>query len=457
MANSGSERKTLTIWAGQGPTGETEPHPKDMIRWLLGTAQNDQIMKAASAYDILANALVHATVGIMTHAGKILTIWQGPDADKARVALALMYATGRELALKFADTGWSLQRYAGYIPTAIAEVDGIKVDRNDARVQELIRFNEQYYRGISWNGNEVTLVEDAMAQEALKRLNEKIRDLQITSLPSSVTYELPAVASPSVSGASTSVVHQNRNGTEGASSGTPSTGGDGGNAAETNGAGDAGSRNEGSTGGTTGGKPDGGSPPSSRPEVQPAQEQHSDKDQGDAREEQGGEGRPATPEQPDGQAADRDRSLEANTDDETTAPVIGAGDRAPYDDANTDLDSTQTETSAYQPPSAVVPATIGETPASTATPTSAPTPTVTAPRAPTSISPNGSYTPAGALASLRGGNAAGTSSMPYMPLMGAGGAMGDQVGGDMERRTYMPEDKSFWNGSSQDVTDPVIG
>ncbi|TYB64389.1 hypothetical protein FXF51_22005 [Nonomuraea sp. PA05] len=443
MAGSGAERKTLTIWSGPPPTGQTEPHPKDTIRQLLGTAQHEQIMKAASAYDMLANALVTATVGIMTHAGKILTIWKGPDADKARVALELLYATGRELALKCADTGWCLQRYAEYTATAIAEVDGIQVDRNHERVQALIRFNEKFSRGLSLAGDEVTLVENAMAQEALKRLNEKIQNLQITSLPSSVTYELPTVTNPSASSASITVVYQSRSGTEASTAGHSSTGRDGGNAAQT---GDADGRSENPADGERDEErpaADTGSPPASRPEAQPAPGE----DRSGAQEQPDGGGDPAAQEQPVGQDADRDRDPEADTRDEPTAPVIGAEDRTGLDDVPADIDPTRTEASAYHPPAAVAPATIGELPVSTAPPA-----------APSVIGPStGSYTPAAALAPMRGGSGTGVSNMPYMPMMPAGGVMGNDVGGDLERTTFVPEDKSSWNGGSHDVTDAVIG
>ncbi|GAA2207379.1 hypothetical protein GCM10009850_028370 [Nonomuraea monospora] len=444
MASSGAERKTLTIWSGPPPTGQTELHPKDTIRQLLGTAQHEQIMKAASAYDMLANALVTATVGIMTHAGKILTIWKGPDADKARVALELIYVTGRELALKCADTGWCLQRYAEFTATAIAEVDGIKVDRNHERVQALIQFNEKFSRGLSLAGDEVTLVENGMAQEALKRLNEKIQNLQITSLPSSVTYELPTVTNPSVPGSSATVAHQNSNVTP---SGASTTDRDGGNAAGTSGTGEAHGRDEGFTGGEQDEvRPaaDPGSPPATRPEAQPDQ----GGDRSGAQEQPDGGGDPAAQERPGGQDADRDRDLEADTGDEPTPPVIGAEDRTGPDDVPADIDPTRTEASAYQQPAAVAPATIGELPVSTAPPAAAPS----------VIGPStGSYTPAAALASIRGGSGTGVSSMPYLPMMGAGGVMGNDTGGDLERGTYVPEDKSSWNGGSQDVTDAVIG
>jgi hypothetical protein len=83
-------------------------------------------------------------------------------------------------------------------------------------------------------------------------------------------------------------------------------------------------------------------------------------------------------------------------------------------------------------------------------------PAVTTPGVPTVIGPsNTTYAPGTGLAAMRGGSAAGMSGMPYLPMMGGGGAMGAE-GDDLERTTFISEDRSSWN-TGHDVTDPVIG
>jgi len=460
MADS-AKRKTLTIWGDQLPAGGTELQPKEEIRRLLGTAQNGPIKNAGAAYLSAAEAVLGAVVGIEDHAGKILTIWKGPDADRARVALELMYATGQVLARKLAEMGQGLDTYAGYIPPAIAEVDGIAVATHDAAVQRVVNANRSEVSGgtgiprSELEAAAVDSVENAKAQEALKRLNEKIRDLHITSIPFDVTYELPVVAVPGVPGTSTSVDYAG--GAGGAAYGTAYGGSTGGGSVS---GADGGSAGGGSAGGGSagGGKQDdgrsggdGGAVPGATPGDQPGG--HDQPDSGD--QPGGGDqsgGQPGSQDQP----GDQGQSTGAGTEDGTAPPVIGAETRTSLDDATAGTDPDRTESAGYQPTTAITPTTIGSTPFGTVTPATTPMPTAAAPGVPSVIgSPNGSYASGAGLTAARGMSGLGTSGMPFMPMMGGGGAMGDESG-DLERTTYLAEDRSAWN-SGHDVTDPVIG
>ncbi|MGW4797689.1 WXG100 family type VII secretion target, partial [Nonomuraea sp. NPDC004297] len=231
VADKSTKFETLPIWGEQIPTGQTEFQPKAEIWRLLGTSQLQQITSAGAAYTSAAEAVTGAVTGIDDYAGKILSIWQGPDADQARVALEAMYATGRQLARALADMGRALETYAGYVPTAIAEVNGITVDKNETAVQEEIgklgltlipnlgaRTDAQLLIYAMLEAHAVTRVEDARAQEVLKRLNEKIRSLYISSIPFNINYELPTVTVPSTSGTSTRVVYGDSGGTPGTTS-----------------------------------------------------------------------------------------------------------------------------------------------------------------------------------------------------------------------------------------------
>ncbi|MGV9306417.1 hypothetical protein ACWDLG_23835 [Nonomuraea sp. NPDC003727] len=446
MADSGSKRETLVIWSDRVPTGEGEPHPKAEILRLLGTCQPDQVKGAGSTYISAAEAVINAVVGIEDHAGRILTIWKGPDADRARTALELMYATGQELARKLAEMGRSLEAYAGYIPAAIAEVQGIKVDKTDPQVQEMVRVQKLLLK-VDLEGddetNAIAAVEDLRAQEALKRLNEKIRDLHLTSVPYNITYELPAVTIPAGPGGDlTSVQYGGTSGSQGPTFGDGDPGADRASVSGSGGTGETATRVA-ADGHQDDVRPGGddGAVPGTQPAEQPGQEQP-----GDGQRPGGGDG---SGQQPGGQ------STSAGTEDGTAPPVIGAQDRTDLDDATPEADPARTETSAYQPPT-TTPTTIGNHPPRTAIPATTPTPTGTTPGVPSVIgSPNSAYTPGGRLGAMRGGSPAGLSGMPFLPMMGTGGPMGDE-GGDLERATHLSEDRSAWT-SSHDVTDPVIG
>ncbi|MFC4120086.1 hypothetical protein [Nonomuraea zeae] len=463
MADSGSQAKTVYIWGDAVPTGETEPHPKAEIRRLLGTSQQELIKKGGSAYTSAAEAIINAVVGIEDHAGKILTIWRGPDADKARIALELVCTTGNQLAWTLAEMGRSLETYAGYIPTAIAEVDGSTADQHevDAKVPEvMLARNRMLTLDLLGDPRVIaaTWIENAKAQEALKRLNEKIRSLLISSVPININYELPAVAIPPTPGASISVEYRSGAGTQGAGTAVH----DGGSGADDASVSGAGTGSGGSTGGAVNPRQDDGGPggkegagPGTQPDDQPGQDQSAGQDllgaEEQARDESQGSG--------DGSgepAGSPGAGTGADTEDATAPPVIGAEDKTALGDATPGADPTKTETSSYQPTTAVTPATIGTPPVSTVTPTATLPPAATGPGVPSVIgSPSTAYTSGAGVAAMRGGSAAATSGVPFMPMMGGGGPMGDE-GGDMERGTYLSEDGSAWS-SSRDVTDPVIG
>ncbi|MFI9550150.1 hypothetical protein [Nonomuraea endophytica] len=446
-----SKRETLPIRSGAGPTGAPELLPKAEIRRLLTTSQLELLKGAGDAYLRTAGAVINAVVGIEDHIGVILTGWQGPDAEKARTALALLDTTGRELGLKLAQMGQSLEAYAGYIPPAIAELDGIKVAGTDPLVQEKLRARMFLYQrdiGGLHEAAAIAEVEDARAQDVLKKLNERILGLYATSVPESITYELPSVTPQTGPGASTRVGNgeegEVRVLTSGSSSGSGSGDGDG----------TGGTRAGGTVEGITPRTADGDARPDGEagaiPGTQPVDQGAGDRPVGVSQ--PGGVDGPAEP-----PAGGQDGNTGAGTADDTAPPVIGAEDRTAIEDVTAEDDPAQTETSAFQP----TPPTIGNGPPSTVVPGTVPAPVGTGPAPVTTPpgvppvigSPKAAYTPSAGLPGMRG-SAAGLSGMPFMPMMGGAGPVG-QESGDTQRSTYLSEDKSAWSGG-HDVTDPVI-
>ncbi|MFI6290914.1 hypothetical protein ACIBEJ_04975 [Nonomuraea sp. NPDC050790] len=450
-----AKRETITIRSGAGPTGASEPLPKAEIRRLLTTSQLELLKGAGTVYRTAAGAVVNAVVGLEDHIGAILTIWQGPDADKARTALALLDATGRELATKLAQMGQSLETFAGYIPPVIAELDLIKVDKTDPQVQEKLQVHKFIIdSSFLYEASAIAEVENTRAQDVLKRLNERILGLYTTSVPDSITYELPEVTAPAEPGASPRVEYGSFTSSGGDGSGSVGVSAYGGR--------DATARPDDEAAATAGTRPvdQGGGP------VQP-----------------GGVEPPAAAEAPAGPpGGDQDQDSGAGTaGDDTAPPVIGAEDRTAIEDDPAEDGSaktgTDTETAAFEPapptishtsPNPAVPATtpapVTTAPVTTpvvATPVAAPVvrdpvPVTTPPGVPPVIgSPKAAPTPAvGSPVMPRGGSAAGLSGMPYLPMMGGVGAVGEESG-DLQRATYLSEDKAAWNGG-HDVTDPVI-
>lgn len=441
MAAGGSKRETLVIWGDQMPSGETEVHPKAEIQRLLATSQPDLVKLAGSSYISAAEAVANAVVGIEDHASKILTIWKGPDADRARTALQLLYATGNELASKLAEMGRSLEGYAASIPVAIAEVEGIKVDQNDPDVQDVLRLHRLTY-GRDQEGDEagvVAMLENMRAQQALRKLNEKIRDLHLGSVPHDITYELPVVAVSAGPLATTNVAY-------GGAGGTGGTGGSRG-AGDPDGTGVSGSGSRSASAMDTPGDEQGAVLPGGEDDADPGTPPADP-----AAEAGDGSGR-----QSEGQAG----NAGTDTEDGTAPPVIGAQDRTAPDDAgpgadpeadpdvDPGADPSRTETSAYQPA-------IGDRPSLVARPATSLPPAAAPPAAPPVIgAPNSVYGPGGPLGAMRGGSAAGLSGTPFLPMTAGAGAVGEE-GADLERTTYLSEDRSAWNGGHE-VTDPVIG
>lgn len=455
MADGDVKREELVIWTNQLPSGEAEKVSKAEILRLLHTSDKTSVTGAGTAYLNSATAVTNAIQGLEENAGKILTIWQGPDADKARVALELLYASGAELSKKLTVMGNALHTYADYVPPVISEVQGIAVTKDDQAVKDIVAQNKSGYGEVGGNTgiprsemeanaqtNAIASVENSRAQEALGRLNQKIQTLHIVELPYSIVYELPAVTIPPVPGDDTTPVDY------GGSTGStgPTFRNDASNY-RTGGSTTGGSRSGNTSGGDSsspGGKQDGGDHPGGKDGDTP----------GDSRPDQQSPDGSGTPGGQDQQQQDPtgQNNNQQDPKDGTAPPVIGANDKTSVSDASPQFDPSQTETSSYQPP-VITPTTIGNTPVTT-TVSPIQVPTASTPGVPSVIgSPGANYSPSGGLLPVRGGAGAGMSGMPMMPMMGGGGPMGED--GDSERTTYLAEDKSAWT-SGRDVTDPVI-
>lgn len=482
----GSKREVVVIPDySRTPRGEKPESPASVIRmWLNGT-DPDQISGTGQTYLNAASKIEQAVNALEEHAGRILTIWKGPDADRAKAALELLHATGNELSSKFAMMGDALHEYSGRLAEARTRVGKgpdvtsmVGTDVQDRAVLEEI--------------------DSVNAREVLHKLNKQIKDIYDVWVPQAVSLELPTVSildapvetrnpryptgsgSPSFgasgydgggsygSGSYGSGSYGTGGGASSGGSGSGSQGsggqGAGGQAPSNPGAnpGDTnpgGSTPGGSTPGSTapdGGNPDGGNPGGGNQGSNP------DGGNSDGSNPGGGSGigdpstpgpatgdpNPAVPGQP--QAPD------------TVPPVIGGDGTTATDGGPAATDPARTDVASYQPPTTMI-----TNPAITHPPTTLTPPTTsvlppatipTGPPGPPSVIGSPGVSGGGPVTTLVSGAGRGlagpSAGMPVMPFMGGGTAIGDHA--DLKRGTYLSEDATAWT-TGHETTDPVIG
>ncbi|MEU4228836.1 hypothetical protein AB0F17_31460 [Nonomuraea sp. NPDC026600] len=453
------------------PQGGAVNASKDEILTMLQNTEPTLIENAGFAYNSAASTIELATNALEEHAGKIIKVWTGPDASKARHALQMLHASGGELATKLEMMGSALRQYAGYLPETISKVQGISVASSEGD------------GGGTYGDPETSkaqavatkkAAEDREAQKAMQELNKKIVDLYNVQVPHDVSYELPGVSIPGGTGTYRDPGYPSGVGISDGSGGSGSSGGSGGS---DGGSGSGGTGSTGSTGGTGsdgsrgGGTGDGsgsgsGSGSGDKPGSDSGGQNGSDtgdkpgSDSGNGDQngsDSGGQGDSSS----DGTGSqDPSKTGNSDTQDQTVPPVLGQDDKTSSDNVKGGTDPNGTEVSSYTPTTPTTPITANFNP--TGNPVSTISPNTVGVLSPTGApsvpsvlgSPNGGMGAGGqglATAMRTSGNGM-SGGMPFMP-MGGGGAGTDQ--GDFERMTYLPADKDDWN-SAHDVTDPVI-
>ncbi|TDD12499.1 hypothetical protein E1292_01220 [Nonomuraea deserti] len=434
----GEQREVVTILSfDRTPQGAWVDKDKSEIKALLQNTDSFTIESTGQTYQNAASKIEQAINALEAHAGKIADVWKGPDAAKARTALELLHASGNELSSKLSMMGTALQTYAGHLTDTKTQVD------EDVSVPSagLTRSEEETVR---------KSLENTKAQRALYELNQKIVSIYDIDLPHSVSYELPTVSIPSGPAETQDPNYPTGPGTEGPAFTTPVNDGGG----SYNGGSGAPSASSGGTGGggsPSGGSPSGGSDPRGS-------------DPGGSNPGGSAPGDPTSP-APDTPAdpgtdppAAQDPSQTQNPGSEngaTAPPVIGADDTTTTGGTNP-TDPRQTDMAGYQPPTATIAPPTVTTPSTTLNPqigyglpTTGGTPGIPSVIGSPAIGGGQSplVTPLG-----RGSSPGMAGGMPFMPFMG-GGAGGEYS--DLERNTYVPEDKSCWT-VGHDTTDPVI-
>ncbi|QYC38720.1 hypothetical protein Nocox_05465 [Nonomuraea coxensis DSM 45129] len=442
-----SEREVVVILSfDRMPRGEKPPEGAtgDQIKQWLANTDPGSVTGAGQTY-MAASTKVDAAIGTLEeHVAKIAATWKGPDAAKARHALEMLHASGRELSTKLGLMGGALQNYA----ERLTETKG--------------KVNEPVLTGqVSKTALEVEKAETDQARKALYELNKEIVNLYNVQVPHDVSYELPTVS------LSSPVNPKNVTYPGGSETAIPSAG------SNPSGSGPSsfapGSTNDPSSTNPGGTDPNGSNPNGSNPNGSDPNGSNPGGSDPNGSNPGGTDPNGTNP----GGTDPNGSNPGTNPGDGTVPPVIGGSDRtttdgpAGTDPARTDAASftpqgtpTLTPTASTFTPSPFTPSPFGTT-----------TPV-------TSISPPPSigYTPGGATpggipsvigspgiiggqspAAAAGARGLGglNSGMPFMPMMG-GGVGGAGEGSGLERTTYLAEDPNSWV-TGHDTTDPVIG
>ncbi|GAA1735328.1 hypothetical protein [Nonomuraea bangladeshensis] len=445
-----SKREVVVILSFERmPQGEKPSQTGDQIKQLLGNTDPGTITGAGQTYMNASTKVDAAVSSLEEHAAKIAAVWKGPDAAKARHALEMLHASGRELSTKLSLMGGALQNYAERLAETKSKVnEPVLTDR------------------VTKTALEVERAETLQAQKALHELNQEIVNLYNIQVPHDVSYELPTVTLqspinpqtvnyPTGSGSNGPTLGSGNGGSTGSGSfgsGSTSTnpGGTDPNGSNPNGSNPNGSNPNGSN--PNGSDPNGSNPNGSNPNGSDPNGSNPN----------GSDPNGANP----GQTQNPGTNPGTNPGDGTVPPVIGNEDRTSTDGSSV-TDPRRTDMASFQPqatptlnPTTLTPSFTGTTPGAITTITPPPSIGYT----PGGITPGGVPSVIGspgliagqspmAAAGLRGaGGAAG--GMPLMPLTGGGAGGGE--GNDLERSTFLSEDPNCWT-TAHDTTDPVIG
>ncbi|MDA0637164.1 hypothetical protein OUY22_27500 [Nonomuraea sp. MCN248] len=430
--------EVVQIKSGDRPSGQAPPAStkRAQVKGLLENTNPFLIDGTGQTYRDAATKIKAAVSALEEHAGRILDIWKGPDASKARHALEMLHSSGQYLSEKLTEMGGALATYAGDLQEAQTKVDQAKIPADTA--------DNVYER-----------MQDAHARRTLHELNQAIVKVYDSKIPDELVFDLPKVTLPGSTAETQNVTYPTGSGTQGPTFGNgltdagvpigPGSNPDGSNPDSSNpdGSNPDGSNPDGSN--PDGSNPDGSTPGGSNP---------------DGSTPGSGPGM-SDPANPDGSSQDPSRNP-----DGTVPPVIGADETTTTDSSRTtDPRLTDLATTA---PTMTTPFTPTTTTPFTPTTTFSPSPftPTTAVNPPGTLTPMGTppgsvigapgvlgTTPASGIGARGLGGAAG--GLPMMPFMGGGGGGAGESGG-IERTTFLSEDPNSWT-SSHDTTDPVIG
>lgn len=454
--------EVVKIKSGDSPSGEFPAHgqKKAQIRGQLHDTDPGHIDRTGQTYRDAASKIEQAVNALEDHARKIREVWKGPDATKARAALSKLTDSGKELSSALMDMGGALSAYAAHLTDARAKVDekvNAPTSGEGAAVDDVVRKE----------------LEDSHARRTLYELNQKIVSIYATRIPDEVALDFPKVKDPGAPAETRNPGYPTGSGQRGLASGAPVS--DPGGGSYTGGSGSGSGSGTGSGYGTGSGSGTGSvsgtgtaNPGGSAPEgSDPGGSKPGGSDPGDTpAPDSSADPNPAPPATPDpGQA----QPPGSETGDDPVPPVIGGEDTTTTDGPNV-TDPRQTDFATHTPtpvtlttvtptafnPTAFNPATFNPTAVTPVNPPGILTPVGSSPGTPAVIGSPGAGG-AGHLTLPAGGRGPGAvpGGMPLAPFLeGGGGAAGEQ--GDLQRNTYVPEDKSSWT-MDHDTTNPVIG
>ncbi|MFF0774444.1 hypothetical protein ACFYUK_36535 [Nonomuraea wenchangensis] len=451
-----SKREVVVILSFERmPHGEKPSQTGEQIKQLLGNTDPGTITGAGQTYMNASTKVDAAVSSLEEHAAKIAAVWKGPDAAKARHALEMLHASGRELSTKLSLMGGALQNYAERLTETKSKVnEPVLTDR------------------VSKTALEVERAETLQAQKALHELNQEIVNLYNIQVPHDVSYELPTVTLQSPIDPQT-VNYPTGSGSNGPTLGS-GNGGSNGSGSFGSGSGSTGT-NPGSTDpdGTNpnGSNPNGSNPNGSNPNGSDPNGSNPNGTDPNGSNPNGTDPNGTNPGGTQNPGTTPGTNPGTNPGDGTVPPVIGNEDRTTTD-GSSGTDPRRTDVASFQPqatptlnpstftPTTLTPSFTGTTPGTFTTITPPPSIGYT----PGGITPGGvpsvigspgliaGQSPAAA-AGLRGANGV-AGGMPLMPLTGGGGGGGG--GSDLERSTFLSEDPNCWT-TAHDTTDPVIG
>ncbi|MCK2221291.1 hypothetical protein MF672_046935 [Actinomadura sp. ATCC 31491] len=449
-----SERQVVVILSFEKmPQGDWPQLEADEIKRLLGDTDPFTIQGAGQTYQYASSKVDAAISTLEEHAAKIAQVWKGPDAAKARHALEMLHASGKELSTKLSLMGSALQSYAGHLTDAKSkaneEVTVPGANQMSSSEEKVVRDG----------------LEKVQAQRALWELNKQIVSLYNIEVPHDVSYELPTVTIPPLvdpeqvdypDGPGTTAPKLSSVNYDTSSGSTGSSG----NGSSGSGSGSSGSGSSGSTGpgsGSTdpgGNDPNGSNPGGSDPNG-------SDPNGSDPNGSNPNDPGTQQPSDPGAQNPGQTQNPGAqNPGGDTVPPVIGADDRTTTDGSN-GLDPRQTDVASFQPQTGVLNPSLSTFTTPPPATTISPPPSIglspvgATPGVPSVIGSPGLVAGQSPLAAAAGRGLGGASSgMPFMPFMGGAGGAGEH--GDLERNTFLSEDASCWT-TGHDTTDPVIG
>ncbi|MEW9546976.1 WXG100 family type VII secretion target [Nonomuraea sp. NPDC050783] len=460
-----SEREVVVILSFERmPQGDWPQMEADEIKRLLGKTDPATIQGAGQTYQYASTKIEQAVNSLEEHAAKIVQVWKGPDAAKARHALEMLHASGRELSTKLNLMAGALNTYAGHLTTAKSkaseEVTVPGANQMSSAEEKVVRDG----------------LEKVQAQRALWELNKQIVSLYNIEVPHDVSYELPTVTIPPPA-ETKKVDYPDGSGTTGptfrsvgdtgsgsgyggsgsGSSGSGSGSGSGGSGSGGSGSGGSGSSGSGSGGSGSGGSGSGGS---GGPGDSGGSNPGGTDPGGSTPPDPNNPGAPGT--QDPGQTQNPGQNSGSGTGDGTVPPVIGGEDRTTTGGSD-GLDPRRTDMAGFQPQTGTLTPSLGTLPSTT---TISPPPSVSltpvgttpiggTPGVPSVIGSPGLVAGQSPLGAAGARGAGGMSSgMPLMPFTGGAGGAGEH--GDLERSTFLTEDASAWT-TGHDTTEPVIG